>query len=259
MNTRPVLVCSGTVFLVLQVACIRAPRATVQLSDIMGEQMSQMQVSHEGFVRLYYNGLRQNVDDFLKDTWIPLFLSKAVENEEFRKELDFSYALSKVDPNNVQISVRETLPPDVETALRQGIQRAVAQGRAKLGEVLIDFGQAALLQVQLQRSEMMQPIDEQERLVLDEIRGGYADLQRSHAAIKGYLESAVQVQEERDIILEKLGLLGTQKKILSIALGAGDAASQALKKVENKEAAIEDFLSKLAEGRAAIESARREQ
>lgn len=257
-NIRHLGICA--MLLVFQCGCIRAPRATVQLSEIMGEQVSQMQVSHEGFVKLYYEGLRQDIDQFLKDTWIPLFLGKAVENQDFRKDLDFAYALSKVNPDSVQIGLRQgaSLPSDVEAALFEGIQRAVSQGGAKLGQVLIDFGQAALLEVQLQRITMMQPVDEQERMVLEEIRDGYADLQRAQASIKGYLESAVQVEEERDVILERLGLLKTQKKVLNVALRAGDAASTVLEKAESGEEAVKEFLKKLEEGRAAIEAVKNE-
>lgn len=42
--------------------CIRAPVATVELSEIVNEQIAAMQKSHESFVTLYYDQLRTDVD-----------------------------------------------------------------------------------------------------------------------------------------------------------------------------------------------------
>ena len=238
--------------------CIRAPKATVRLSEIVGEQTAQMQSSHEGFVKLYYAMLRVDVDQFLKKVWISSFLAKAAVNKQFRKDLDSAYAISRLDTNVVEIRLRAgaALPPDIEAALLKGIANAIEQERAKVGQVLIGFGEGALKQIGLQREEMMSPIDEQERIVLEELRDGYADLQRAQAAIKGYLASAVKVEEERSAVLQKLGLLGSQKKILGAALAAGDAAAKALAIAKDGEKGVQDFLKKLQEGKDKIEALR---
>ncbi len=46
-------------------ACVTAPQETVVLSEIVGEQIAELQSSHEAFVRYYYARLRGEVEQFL--------------------------------------------------------------------------------------------------------------------------------------------------------------------------------------------------
>jgi hypothetical protein len=235
----------------LGTACIKAPPATVELSEVVGEQIAQMQTSHEEFARLYYAKLREDVERFLAEKWIPSFLAKAVENPGFRTDLDLSYEVASLAPEDIQprLSIPDgALSPEAEAWLHQGIEQAIENQRAELGHVLIGFGEEALHQIQLQREEMLKPLQEQEAFILKELREGYADLQRAQAAIKAYLASAVRLQEERDVVLKKLGLLDQQQKVLDTAMTLGDQARRLLDKAEDAEEGIAKYKSLLEKG-----------
>jgi len=237
--------------------CATVPKETVQLSEIVGEQIEQMEVSHEGFVRLYYGRLRNDVNRFLVEKWIPEFLARAAQNEEFRRDHDIAYAVSRLDTGAVEITVRGDIPSDVRQLVLEGVQQAIQQQRAKLGEVLVDFGQSALEQIELQRAEMIGPIDEQERMVLTALREGYADIQRAQAAIEGLLESAVEVEREREVVLAKMQLLQAQRQIVESAVSASTMAGDALRYSAEAEEGIGAFMGALSEGQSVIESLRR--
>jgi len=84
--------------------------------------------------------------------------------------------------------------------------------------VLLDFSVGVQTQISERRRSLIQPIDEQEAYVLDQLRTTYADLQRGAAAIKAHLASVAKLVEQRDTVLEKLGVLEKQKQIVTAAI-----------------------------------------
>lgn len=228
--------------------CTTAPKETVQLSEIVDRQIAQMQASHEQFVRLYYDRLRRDVDRFMEDVWIPQFLSNVIQgtganSRRFREQLDRAYKLANLDWNKaVQVQEQDQ---DVQAAIRDVVRGLTEEKQAVLGRVLIQFSQAAQVQINAQRQRLLDPLDEQEALVLAELRAGYADIQRGEAAIKGYLASVVKLVKERDVILERLQLLEAQRELVDRSARLSEEAASALRTAEDVERAIDRFMEKI--------------
>lgn len=202
--------------------CASAPRQTVELSQAINEQIASMQTSHESFVRLYYRGLRREVDDFMARQWTPRFISnvitgKGAEGKRFRAELDRGYALLNVDWKRA-VRIDGIDDDKTRAALQAAIDDVEVRSHGELGRVLIDFSNAAQDQIERQRRKLLQPIDEQEALVLDELRKGYADLLAGTSAIKGYLASVVNVTERQEAVAQKLGVLEKQRELVGSAI-----------------------------------------
>jgi hypothetical protein len=229
------------------IGCIRVPQATVTVSEVVGERITAIRSSHEAFVRLYYQRLRDDAERFVNDVWTPAFLRRAVANAAFRQSLDVSYAVASIQPDDITVTVRgePTLPEPVRTSLRAAIDTALNSHRARLGVVMLDFAVAAETQIRQRRVSLLDPIDEQERFVLAELSDAYGDLHRAQAAITGFLGSAVRVQREQDVILQKLGVLETQRKLLDLAAKGSEAAAKGLATVGDAEGAITRFLETL--------------
>lgn len=233
----------------LMLGCATVPKETVELSEIVDQQIMEMQRSHEEFVGLYYDQLRKEVDNFMEQKWIPFFLSNVVNgsgesSKQFRKDLDKAYKLSNIDWENI-IEVKGIKDDDVKKAILEAIKDLTLRENAQLGVVLLDFSKAAQEQINKQRKSLIQPIDDQERYVLDKLRSGYSDLLRSSAAIKGYLAATVKLTSERDLILEKIGAIESERKIVSTAVEYNDKALIALDKSKDLEKNIDDFLKKI--------------
>ena len=242
--------------LLLVAGCVSAPRQTVELAEIIDQQIAEMQVSHEKFVRLYYDKLRDEVEHFMEQKWIPQFLSNVVEgrgesSKQYRSDLDKAYKLASLDwENTIEISKIED--EDVKKAVLEVIKKLATQEKATLGIVQLDFSKAIQKQINKQRKELIQPIDEQEEYVLDQLRVGYADLQRSSAVIKGYLASTVEVVEQREVILEKADTLETYRNILDIAMRMNDVAVAALNVAENADIGVESFLEEFSNAKVEL-------
>jgi methyl-accepting chemotaxis protein len=209
-------------------ACASAPRATVELAEIVDEQITEMQKSHEAFVRLYYDGLRGNVDAFVDEVWTPHFLEKTLSGEteqsrRFLRELEGSFHITSIDPT------------------------AVEDTRSTLGQVMLGYARATREEIEAQRRSLHAPIDAQERVVLTEIRDGYADILRGHTAVKAHLAAVADVVEERDEILRRVGLLQTQREIVQAAVDANDQTVEAIERVGDAQEAIDAFRERMAE------------
>lgn len=229
--------------------CVSVPKETVELSEIVDQQIMEMQRSHERFVSLYYEKLRAEVDTFMEQKWIPYFLSNVVEGvgengARFRKDLDKAYKLSNIDWESV-IEIKGIKDDDVRESILKAVKDLTLKENAQLGLVLLDFSKAAQEQINNQRKSLIQPINDQERYVLDELRSGYSDLLRSNAAVKGYLAATVKLSEERDLILEKIGALGAQRKIVTTAVDCNDKAIRLLDKSKDYEKNIEAFIERI--------------
>jgi len=229
-------------------SCVSAPRESIELSEVVDRQIAAMQASHESFVRLYYDRLRSDVDAFMRERWIPEFLGIVVSGREeggqqFRRDLDTAYRLANVDWRS-RVSA-EGLDEEAKLALERTLQRMLEAENATLGQVLIDFSQAAQAEIDRQRAALLEPIDEQEAFVLGELREGYADLLRGAVAIKAYLASVVDLTEQRDATLAKVGLLDEQRKMVGLAVRASERAAGALRTVESSEEAIDGFFAAL--------------
>lgn len=242
---RVVLIC----LLIVTVGCASAPKQTVELAEIVDSQIAEMQMSHEKFVRLYYDKIRSDVERFMEEKWIPQFLANVVEgtgpsSRKFREDLDVAYKLASRDWAK-EVKISGINDEDVKKAVNEAIEKLASSEKAKLGMVLIDFSKEVQRQINKQRKSLIDPLNEQEAYVLEQLREGYADLQRGSMAIKGYLASVVNIVEQRDDVLQKVGALETQKKIVNTAVKLSDDAARALKSAEKADDGISQFLEKI--------------
>jgi hypothetical protein len=233
----------------LALGCVSAPRATIELAEITDQQIAEMQASHEKFVRLYHDKLRDDIDRFMEQKWIPQFLSNVVEGKSeqgrrFRADLDKAYKLVTLDWETA-IQIKEVKDQDVKETIRGAIKKLTTQENAVLGMVLIDFSKATQEQINQQRKSLMKPIDQQEAYVLDQLRMGYADLLRSSAAIKGYLASVVKLVEQRDAIYQKLGVLETERKMVDVATRLSDDAVMTLNAAKKADQGVTEYLANM--------------
>ena len=233
--------------LLFAVGCVSAPRATVELAEIADQQIAEMHASHEKFVRLYYDKLRDDVDHFMEQRWIPQFLSNVVEGKgeagkRFRADLDQAYKLVTLDWETV-IQTEGIKDEEIKETVQGAIKKLTTQENAVLGMVLLNFSKAAQEEINKQRKSLMKPINQQEAYVLDQLRMGYADLLRSSAAMKGYLASVVKLVEQREAIYQKLVVLETQGKVVDIATRLGDDAVRALNVTKDANKGFTKFLA----------------
>jgi hypothetical protein len=228
---------------------VTAPKETVQLTEIVDRQIVEVQASHEKFVYLYYDKLRGEVDRFLEDKWIPQFLANVVEGSgessvKFRADLANAYRLSAVNWEE-DLGIDNIKDVAVRQAVQDALRQLTTREKTTLGMVLLDFSMEVQEQITERRRSLIQPIDEQEAYVLGQLRTTYADLQRGTAAIKAYLASVVKLVEQRDTVLDKVGVLEKQKQIVAAAIRLNEGAVGALNGAKQTQEGIAAFVESM--------------
>ena len=233
--------------------CASAPKETVELSEVVDHQITELHKSHIKFVTLYYDKLQQDVNQFIDNKWAPTFLSKAVNNQEFRNDLDGAYITSSISESDISVTWEgRALAEPQKSVVLAGIKQAVTDEKAKMGQVLIDWSEDAQRQITKKRAELLKPVTDQEKLVLNEINVAYLDLQRSQAAIKGYLASAVELKENQDEVLRKLGALKKVESVMDKVTSANDELSSILGSDDDAKDVVKRFKEKLSKAKEDI-------
>ena len=237
--------CFILIVLLLLSACSTTSTKTVQLSQITLDQSVELQKSHIQFVHQYYEKLRQDVTTFIETQWIPLFLSKAVDHPQFRQDLDNAYLLSGIKVSDIDVKWKgQPFPEPQKSAVLKGVEDVVTDQKGQLGQVLLDFSEAAQTQINKIRKDLLDPINTQEEMVIELLNGAWTDLIAGQTAITAHLESVVDVQKNRDEILKKLSVLEKRDQIMDKLVEYNDLFSDLLKKKEDAEDTITEFKDK---------------
>jgi hypothetical protein len=222
-------------------ACLRVPPQAVVLSRTVGERLPDLQASHEAFVSAYFQLSRQRVDDFLDQRWIPTFLGNFVEESKLMQVLENVKPLTDEQNTHLQSNLQDAgISPADQAKVIQAVNSAF--GDPDRGKQVLLFSQSALKQIEIKRKALLNPIDEQERKSLDELRKVYAQVQQAQDAVTAHLSSVQKVTDEQDQVLERLGLLKTRDAVIEQALktnqeimGALDAGKDAKQTVTDLE------------------------
>lgn len=245
------LISAVTIFCLMAImlsGCATISKDTVHLSIVAESQTVQLQNSHVKFVQLYYQMLRDNVELFMREKWIPTFLSKTVRNEDFKKQLDEAYLISNLDLKDIEILIKgEPATSPYKEALISGVDQSVTAQRSRLGNVLIEFTKACQAEINKKREELIRPINQQERFVINEINASYAELQTAQSTTTAYLKSALNVKENQDLMLKKLGALNQSEQLMNTILDANDKLSDIVGEDKSADQIVKKYKAKISE------------
>jgi len=227
----------------LTASCAPVPQEAVVLSNLVGTRIVAHRASHEAFVRHYYAGSRNVVEMFLRDRWVPEYLERFVAESEV---LDLLTTPDEVfGPGQLERLKEEILAisgvGEVRTPLIvEAVTRVV--GDAERGQVMLDFAEVALAEIESQRSELLQPLYLQEQQVLNRLAESYGQLQQAQAQLTAYLASVTEVNRSQDELLEAMGVGQVRDDVLeqtvwlsaelAAAARSGRSAAEALERMK---------------------------
>lgn len=233
----------AAVMAALTTSCVSIPQDAVILSNLVGTQIAEHRASHEEFVRLYYARSRDVVEMFLRDRWVPEYLERFVGQSEV---MDLLATPVEVFGEEGLERLREELMAvsgigEVRTPLIiEAVSRVI--GDAERGQIMLDFARVALEEIEAQRSELIEPLVQQEQVVLNHLSESYAQLQQAQAQVTAYLSSARDVTRSQDEILEMMGIRELRDDALERAVRlseelaatarAGESPAEALEKMK---------------------------
>jgi hypothetical protein len=175
-------------------SCVSIKPSTVELSDEVGKRIVDMQSSHQILVSRYFDLEKKRVEDFLTETWEPKFLTNFMKTSNVMEIL-------KTDP--------------------------------KPENVIMDFADAAHVEMQKQRNLMLAPIEEAKLQTATALNDAYSELIRGQSTITGRLEAAAKRSTQQDELVGKLKLTDVSNKITTDLTGFSTKLQDALAKAKN--------------------------
>jgi hypothetical protein len=203
-------------------ACTSVPKESVELSMAVGEGLTGMQASHEGFVLEYFRLSKERIEDFLVNRWLPEFLETFVRDSEIMAMLDQPDPLPADDLARVRAEVAgiARLTAEQQAEVVNAVQRAL--GDADRGALAIEFAQAAMDAIERERLELLGPVEAQENKAIRELRAAYTELRGMQDAITAHLQSLNDVQVAQDEVLARLGALEARDQAVKSAVEMND-------------------------------------
>ena len=241
--TVPVLLAAVTV------SCVSIPQDAVVLSNLVGTQIAEHRASHEEFVRRYYARSRDVVELFLRDRWVPEYLESFVGQSGV---MDLLVTPDEVFGDDTLERLREEILAvsgigEVRTPLViEAVSRVI--GDAERGEIMLDFARVALDEIEAQRSELIEPLNRQEQVVMDHLGESYAQLQQAQTQVTAYLASAREVTRSQDEILEAMGIRELRDDALERAVQLSEDLAAAARAGESAAEALEEMKALIGSG-----------
>lgn len=246
-------------------SCATIGPSTVRLSAEVGDRISEMHGLHTLALQRYFQTERQRIEDFLTETWEPLFLKNFLGTSGIVADLQDTTQFGESERSQLLTAMAGYLDDESEaprvtdaiiTALDNSrnhepqllrdilddfveddrLDPAAAHVASLLGtddpaQMILEFAEAAHEEMQLQRRELMDPLDQAEEEALAEVNAAYAELLAGHGVLTARLEAASKVAQEQDRLLDALGGPGTavsiRHRLGDLSTKVGDAIETA--------------------------------
>ena len=217
----------------LMVSCASIPKETVTLSKTIGSDLQILHDSHRNMVQLYYNGIKLNINTFIDDVYAPFVIHHVLEVE-----------LNKYKRGESSIC------GIIENAGKKGGKEETEEAL----NIMLEFQEAANQQINAKKNELLSPILQQERVILNAIDQSYHNTIYANTTLTAYLVSVRKVKESQNEALSIVGLNGLDTIVTNRLVELSGFVDMALEKgeqidIRSNEAQqqIEDIVNKIKE------------
>lgn len=223
---------------VVAAGCATIDDSSVTLSGEVGARIADMQSVHLASIEAYFDVERRRIDDFLTNTWEPLFLRNFLGTSGILRDLQTASILTANQLQQIENAIADYL--DDESEAPQAVARlsmALSDSRRNerelvthvLGDfveddrlgaatehvsrllvseeparMILDFAEDAHNEMQLQRQELMEPLEREYRRVRSEVQTAYGELAAAQGLITGRLAAASRIRREQDALFARV-------------------------------------------------------
>lgn len=206
--------------MLLAAGCANIPRASVELSQVVGKQVQSLESADEATIRVFFTDKRAEARRFMKDKWIPQFANHYLSAPRVSGMLEMTCGQQK---------------------------------HADCLRAILIISKQAEIQIQLQYRKILDPLDQTENALLAAVQTDYSEVERENDALTALLTSASKIQAERQATLSKLGV--SEKQID----GALAAVSGQVAKVTSNAKSLDSNLGNFTQKMKTLRDSLREQ
>lgn len=192
-------------------SCASIPKETVQLSNVLGNDLMTLHQSHRNMVDLYYNEIIEDIDEFINEVYTPFIIHYVLKAE-----------LKKHQQGN------SSLYGTLEEAGKVG---GKTETEAAL-QITTEFLEDANRQIQKKRKELLDPIQTQRQELMQRIDSAYENAFYANATITAYLRSVRKVKESQKAALKLIGMEGKDEEFDQLLLKTSETVKSSLEKAK---------------------------
>lgn len=207
---------------VLVTGCAQVPREAVELSVTVGRDLSEMRRSHTQLVKIYYEGLINNINQFIDNVYLPYQIQRALSDEAIKKDMLAS----------------------IEAASKED---ATGQNQKDAFEKMKYFHLIIHEEVEDYRNIKLAPVKAQYESVLSDINESYEQIHYANSIVTGHLASIVRVHDSQNEILEKIDLKDLRTRVGSNVAKTSDEIAELTSKAKEKESDLAEIVARFEE------------
>jgi hypothetical protein len=193
MKALKTIIILMAVIILLNGCAGHVPGEVLDLSNTMGEDLKALHHSYRQLIIAHFDSLRKQTDSFMENQWLPVFIKDFIERG-----------------NLVQMV---QAPPDGQRDTN-----------------VTEWVAAALEAINEKRNQLMKPLDEEERKLLEMVDSSFNLLNQANAKIYSHLKSLSKVEESTQGLFDLRDLKGLREKIDSGLAAAAASTAGMLQK-----------------------------
>lgn len=199
--------------------CASVPSEVVELSYTVGQDVREIERSYDALITFKFDAMRQDRLNYLENEWVPVYLEEFVETGR----------LIDVARGDVVWSESNEMFVSPTTGL---------ENRQLLDTVLV-WSETAIEEIEGKRAELIEPLDNQERLVRAEAAAAFDQILSANATVTAHLNSIKKVRDVQD---QALGILDSKDRIAELnqkIIDVSDWAEQSLEEIRKADQSLD--------------------
>jgi hypothetical protein len=200
------------------------PKEVVELSYQMEKDLVQIQSGYISLAKQHVAVLKQQREDYLKREWIPLFVKGWIADGKLVALADGSLVYDEsID------DYRAPLAGESERQLNN----------------IVEWSTIALEELDAKRREVMAPLEQAEKALIDDINRSFAALQLGNQTVSAHLNSIREVQDVQNELLQKAEWDGLRNRLSEKLSKLSSEAGEGLEKIRKLDQQASKQLEKL--------------
>ncbi len=191
--------------------CSTTPPEVVELSYKVGEDVNAIGDAYRLLVKRHFKVLKQQRLDYLENEWKPKFIKNWLVDGRL-----VDMATSRVRWDFENSSFAKPTP---------------GREKQQLLESVLEWSTVAVAEIERKKAELIEPLEEDENVLLMEIDSAFQRIGRAHNSITAHLNSMREVEKIQDKFLEELSIKDFRDELMDRVDAISKKAEMGLKKI----------------------------
>ena len=210
--------------------CATVPKEVVELSYLVGRDLNALHASYDKLIHDRYEDFRKQRMDYLENVWKSHYIRNWVADGKLIETAKGEVVWDEAEAGFVEVAATDrTKPANVTKQLN----------------TVLDWADTAVYFIEQKTSQLIEPLNEEEKRLRDDVREAFARVVRGNAHITAHLNSLRKVHEVQDELLEALDIKDLRDRINNVLIKASQTAETGLEEIRKADGLVDESVEKL--------------